>query len=68
VTGADALEQLRAELERRGIVFAMARVKEELREQLAKTPLLPKVGDDRIFATLPTAVEAYRAWAAEQPG
>ena len=30
VTGADALEQLRAELERRGIVFAMARVKEEL--------------------------------------
>jgi SulP family sulfate permease len=67
VTGADALEQLRAELERRGIVFAMARVKEELREQLAKTPLLAHVGEDRIFATLPTAVDAYRAWAA-QPG
>lgn len=62
VTGADALEQLRAELERRGIVFAMARVKEELREQLAKTPLLTHVGEDRIFATLPTAVDAYRAW------
>jgi SulP family sulfate permease len=64
VTGADALEPLRAELERRGIVFAMARVKEELREQLAKTPLLARVGEERIFATLPTAVEAYRAWAA----
>ena len=64
VTGADALEQLRVELERRGIVFAMARVKEELREQLAKTPLLTHVADDRIFATLPTAVDAYRAWAA----
>ena len=63
LTAVDALETLRSTLSDREIRFAMARVKEELREQLAKTPLLTKVGDDRIFATLPTAVDAYRAWA-----
>jgi SulP family sulfate permease len=68
VTGADALVELQRELAERGIVFAMARVKQELREQLAKTPLLAKVGEDRIFATLPTSVDAYRAWAAAHPG
>ena len=34
LTALDALEQLRLELERRGIVFAMARVKQDLRDAL----------------------------------
>jgi high affinity sulfate transporter 1 len=60
LTALDALGQLRADLERRGIVFAMARVKQELRDELEAAGLLDKIGEDRIFMTLPTAVEAYR--------
>jgi sulfate permease, SulP family len=58
-TAADALKALRAELHRQGVVFAMARVKQDLRDQLAKADT---VGEDRIFMTLPTAVTAYRNW------
>jgi SulP family sulfate permease len=67
VTGTDALLQLCDDLESRGIVFAMARVKVDLRDQLARTPLLERVGMDRIFATLPTAVEAYKEWELSHP-
>ncbi len=62
VTGADALEQLRAELARRDVVFALARLKRDLRDQLVPTGLLDRIGENRIFATLPTAVDAFRAW------
>lgn len=60
LTALDALGQLRADLQRRGIVFAMARVKQELRDELEAAGLLDKIGEDHIFMTLPTAVEAYR--------
>jgi SulP family sulfate permease len=59
LTALDALEELRAELTRRGIVFAMARVKEDLRVFLAAAGLVERIGPDRIFPTLPTAVAAY---------
>lgn len=68
VTAADVLEQLRAELARRGVVFAMARVKQDLRDQLARGGLLDAIGEDRIFPTLPTAVAAYRRWYEERHG
>jgi len=60
LTALDAVDQLRAELEGRGIVFAMARVKQDLRDALEAAGLLEKIGEDRIFMTLPTAVEAFR--------
>ena len=60
LTALDALEQMRTECERRGIVFAMARVKQDLRDALAAAGLLDRIGPDRIFMTLPTAVAAYR--------
>jgi MFS superfamily sulfate permease-like transporter len=60
LTALDALDQLRIELTERGIVFAMARVKQDLRDELEAAGLVDKVGEDRIFPTLPTAVEAYR--------
>jgi SulP family sulfate permease len=60
LTALNALDQLRTELERRGIVFAMARVKQDLRDWLRAADLLDKIGEDHIFPTLPTAVEAYR--------
>jgi SulP family sulfate permease len=62
LTAADALEALRAEVERRGIVFAMARVKQELREDLERTGFLARVGEEHVFMTLPTAVQGYVEW------
>ncbi len=61
VTALDALEQLRRDCERRGVVFVMARVKQDLRDALAAGGLLDKIGAERIYLTLPTAVAAYRA-------
>jgi high affinity sulfate transporter 1 len=65
-TAADALGALIAELRRRGVVFAMARVKQDLRDVLQRAGLVDVVGEDRIFMTLPTALDAYRGWEAEQ--
>ena len=59
LTALDALDQLRDELSRNGITFAMARVKQDLRDALVAAGLLTKIGEDRIFMTLPTAVEAF---------
>lgn len=60
LTALDALEQLRAECDSRGIVFAMARVKQDLRDALAAAGLVVSIGADRLYPTLPTAVAAYR--------
>lgn len=65
ITAVDALEDLRAELAKRGIVFAMARVKQDLHDALAKGGFVERVGADRIFPTLPTAVAAFRRWHTE---
>nr|WP_300142917.1 sulfate permease [Propionicimonas sp.] len=62
LTAVDTLEQLRRTLAESGIVFAMARVKMEVRDQLAAAGFVAAVGEDRIFATLPTAVAGYADW------
>ena len=61
LTALDALEQLRIELVGRGIVFAMARVKQDLRESLEAAGMLDDIGEHRIFMTLPTAVDEFKA-------
>ena len=61
VTSADAVRQLIGELEERHIVFAMARVKQDLRRYLEKARLFDVIHDERIYATLPVAVEAFEA-------
>ena len=66
-TAADVLEELRDELADRGITLALARVKFEVREDLQKAGLIDAIGPEHVFATLPTAVEAYRGWAAANP-
>jgi sulfate permease, SulP family len=68
ITALDAVDELRRELDRRGIVFALARVKQDLRDDLDAYGLTASVGTDRIFPTLPTAVAAYRRWAASRDG
>jgi SulP family sulfate permease len=61
ITAVDAIDELRTELGRRGITFAMARVKQDLRDDLVAAGLVERIGADLIFPTLPTAVAAYRA-------
>ncbi|MGW6621936.1 SulP family inorganic anion transporter [Nocardia sp. NPDC055002] len=61
LTALDAVEQVRAELVSRGIVFAMARVKQDLRDDLDASGLTDRIRADRLFPTLATAVAAFRA-------
>jgi high affinity sulfate transporter 1 len=65
ITGLDSVEELRNDLSRRGVVLALARVKQDLLRDLRAYGLADALGPDRIFPTLPTAVEAYHRWAAE---
>ena len=68
LTGLDAVENVRAELARRGTVFAMARVKQDLLVALRAAGLVDRIGADRLYPTLPTAVEAYVGWYRERHG
>lgn len=60
LTAVDALLELRAELRRRDIEFAWARVKYDLASDLSRAGVLGPEDRKRIFATLPTAVAAYQ--------
>jgi SulP family sulfate permease len=62
LTAVDALDTLRVTLEEDGIRFAMARVKQDMRDSLDAAGFVDKVGRDLIFPTLPTAVAAYATW------
>jgi high affinity sulfate transporter 1 len=68
ITALDSLDALRLELTGRGVEFAMARVKQDLRDELDAYGLSASVGEERIFPTLPTAVAAYRAWCRDHEG
>jgi SulP family sulfate permease len=67
-TGAEALQELRDQLDRHGIVFAMARVKQELRADLRAVGFAGAIGEDKIFMTLPVAVAAYETWHLQEFG
>ncbi|MET7403400.1 SulP family inorganic anion transporter [Dactylosporangium sp. NPDC005572] len=62
ITALEALDHVRRVLTGRGVVFAMARVKRDLQDELDAFGLTASVGTDRIFPTLPTAVAAYQEW------
>ena len=65
----DALDELRRILAERGIVFAMARVKTGSRaDLLISGGFVEKVGEQWIFMTLPTAVDAYLDWYVDRHG
>ncbi|MFG2129198.1 SulP family inorganic anion transporter [Streptomyces sp. NPDC048751] len=66
ITALDAVDALRRDLTHRGVVFALARVKQDLLDDLEAYGLADSVGTDRIFPTLPTAVTAYRTWLGRQ--
>ncbi|NQU36668.1 MAG: sulfate permease [Actinobacteria bacterium] len=66
-TALQSLDDFRQTLVDRGIQFGLARVKHDLYIPLKKYGLIDKIGDDHIYATLPTAVTAYRDWVATNP-
>jgi sulfate permease, SulP family len=66
-TALEAVEAVRAELSRRGIIVGLARVKQDLLDDLQAFGLSQKIGKQQIFPTLPTAVAAYQEWARQHP-
>jgi SulP family sulfate permease len=61
ITAADVVRELQEELSARGIVFAMARVKQDLYRQLARAGMVERIGAPWFFPTLPTALAAFEA-------
>ena len=61
ITAADAVQTLCDELDTRGVVLALARVKQDLLHDLRHSGLADRIGANRIFPTLPTAVAAFKA-------
>jgi MFS superfamily sulfate permease-like transporter len=60
ITAADTVHTLCDELDTRGVVLALARVKQDLLHDLRHSGLADRVGANRIFPTLPTAVAAFK--------
>lgn len=67
ITALEAVQTVREDLVARGIVFALARVKQNLLAELGAFGLAGSIGPDLIFPTLPTAVAAYHDWVASHP-
>ena len=61
-TAVEVLGQFARDLVARHVVFAMARVKQDLRAQLVRGDLLDVIDEERFYPTLPVAVEAYDRW------
>ena len=66
-TALEALDSLRETVTGQGAVFALARVKQDLLARLQAFGLAGKIGTDRLYPTLPTAVDAYRRWVGDHP-
>ena len=66
-TGLDVLVQIHDDLAARGIRLVLARVKNDLRIRMARYGVVDVIGTANMYPTLPTAVEAYRTWAAAHP-
>ena len=64
ITAADVLQEFQAELTAKGIVFAMAKVKQDLYQQLSKAGVVERIGAERFLPTLQEAIAAFRV---EQP-
>ena len=68
ITSLDALDELRRRLQELGIEFALARTKHELYQDLQRGGFVDRLGADRVYQTLPSAVEAYARWYKERHG
>jgi MFS superfamily sulfate permease-like transporter len=59
VTGAEALESLRAELAERGITFAIARPHGRFLSMLKRSGLADRIGSNHLFPSIRSAVQAF---------
>jgi high affinity sulfate transporter 1 len=59
-TGADALEALRVELQREGVLLSIARPKGWCRIMLERTGVADKIGRERMFVSVRAATEAFK--------
>ncbi|MDJ0902635.1 MAG: solute carrier family 26 protein [Xenococcus sp. MO_188.B8] len=66
ITAIDILEELRRELAARGIIFGMARVKQDLYSQLKRAGFINQIQPEYIFPTLPTAVAGFQQYKNQQ--
>jgi SulP family sulfate permease len=62
ITGLDALDRVRAHCVNEGVIVALVRVKHEILEDLRRHGVAARIGEDRIYPTLPTAVQAFIDW------
>ncbi|MGK7951604.1 MAG: SulP family inorganic anion transporter [Xenococcaceae cyanobacterium] len=60
ITAIDMLFELRKELAAKNIIFAMARVKQDLYIELEKAGFLKNIPAEHIYPTLPTAIAAFQ--------
>ncbi len=58
-TAVEAMHELVAELTSAGITLSLARVHVELAELLERAGILPMIGRENVYPTLPTAVAGY---------
>jgi SulP family sulfate permease len=56
-TGAASLDQVCADLENQGVAMAVAAAKSQVHSMLDRTGLAGRIGADRMFATIESAVE-----------
>ncbi len=61
LTALNMLEDLRRELVGNDVILALARVKQDLLVYLTRVGLTDRIGAERIFPTLPTALEGFEA-------
>jgi len=57
-TGAASLDRVRGDLEAEGIAVAVAAAKSPVRTMLERTGLAGRIGPDRMFQTVESAIEA----------
>jgi MFS superfamily sulfate permease-like transporter len=60
LTGADALESLRAELAAQGITLAVARAKGFFGALLARSGVAGRIGQEHLFPTVQSGIRAFR--------
>jgi high affinity sulfate transporter 1 len=61
ITAADILEELRQELAKKGIIFGLAKVKQELYTELRKSGLVDRLGPEHIYLTIHEAIAAFKS-------
>lgn len=67
LTAIDALDEVREALAARGVLMALARVKQQNLEELERACFVEHL-DGRVYPTLPTAVGAYVDWVTQREG